>query len=431
FFNKLKTYEVEHEDASVPAVLDWILLSMELGESPLAGDTDWSQNDAVNILTIHSAKGLEFPVVFLVNLVSQRFPTTERREQIPIPDDLIKEVLPEGDYHLEEERRLFYVGMTRARDLLYLTAADYYGEGKREKKISPFVGEALGEETVRQADGKTAREKKQLSLLEWKKTETIPLGPRPARTVEYLSYSQIEAFQLCPLHYKLRHILGIQSAPSPALSFGNSIHLTLKDFYQRKQQGERVNKKLLLELLDKNWLREGYTSKKYEQEMQRRGQKYLEEYFDVAFDAKSTPVVLEQPFTVPIRAGGKQMKIGGKIDRVDALPSGKIEIIDYKTGRVPSKREMDTSLQLSMYAIAATEVATPPFQKKPEDITLSLYYFDVQQKISTTRTQEQLALEKEKIVAIAKEIETSDFRCSGNQLCSNCEYKLFCGIIGV
>ena len=138
FFNKLKTYEVDHEDAGVFAVVDWIDLSMTLGESPAAADIDWSENNAVNILTIHSAKGLEFPVVFLVNLVSQRFPTTERKEQIPIPDALVKEVLPEGDYHEEEERRLFYVGMTRARDFLYFTGAKFYGEGNGEKIITVY-----------------------------------------------------------------------------------------------------------------------------------------------------------------------------------------------------------------------------------------------------------------------------------------------------
>ena len=92
FFNKLKTYEVDHEDASVFAVVDWIDLSMTLGESPLASDVDWTENNAVNIMTIHSAKGLEFAVVFLVNIVSARFPTIERREQIPIPETLIKEI---------------------------------------------------------------------------------------------------------------------------------------------------------------------------------------------------------------------------------------------------------------------------------------------------------------------------------------------------
>ena len=143
FFDKIKSYEVDHEKVGVNQIVDWIELLQELGESPLATDTDWTENDAVNILTIHSSKGLEFPVVFLVNLVAQRFPSTERKEQIPIPEELIKEVLPQGDFHLQEERRLFYVGMTRAKERLFLTAADYYGEGKREKKLSPFIFEAL------------------------------------------------------------------------------------------------------------------------------------------------------------------------------------------------------------------------------------------------------------------------------------------------
>jgi DNA helicase II / ATP-dependent DNA helicase PcrA len=144
-FDKIKTYEIEHPDASVFSFLDYVDLASELGESPLASDSDWTQNDAVNILTVHASKGLEFPVVFLVNLVSQRFPTMERKEQIPIPEDLIKEILPEGDFHIQEERRLFYVGMTRAKEKLFLTAANFYGEGIREKKLSPFIFESLGE----------------------------------------------------------------------------------------------------------------------------------------------------------------------------------------------------------------------------------------------------------------------------------------------
>ncbi len=138
FFNKLKAFESEHEDASVSAVVEYIEMSMELGESPIIAQTDIGIYNAVNLLTVHSAKGLEFPVVFLVNLTRGRFPTYERRETIPIPDDLIKEILPTGDYHQEEERRLFYVGLTRAMDRVYLTASRFYGEGKREQKISPF-----------------------------------------------------------------------------------------------------------------------------------------------------------------------------------------------------------------------------------------------------------------------------------------------------
>lgn len=426
FFSKLKTYETDHIESGVAAVLDWLELSMELGESPLAGDMDWVRNDAVNILTIHSAKGLEFPVVFLVNLVGARFPTNARREQIPIPDALIKEELPQGDYHLQEERRLFYVGMTRARDLLYLTAANYYGEGKREKKLSPFVHEVVGDSL----QVPTPPNSEQIALLDWKSADTKMLtdektAPLP---VTYLSYSQIETFRLCPLHYKLRYLLNIPTPPSASLSFGTSIHNTMRDFYAMHAQGQKVTKEILFDLFGKHWLTAGYESKRYEGEMKKRGERYLDYYIDHEFSAKTKIGALELPFAVPIVDGDRSIKIGGKIDRLDMLPDGRVEIVDYKTGRMPSKREVDTNLQLSMYALAASEIPSAPFGKKPEDILLTLYFFDTNQRISTQRTRDQLLAEKLTILSVAKEIETSEFRCSGNQLCQTCEYKLFCGI---
>lgn len=426
FFSKLKTYEAEHEDATVKTILDWITLSMELGESPLATDTDWAANDAVNILTVHSAKGLEFKVVFIVNLVSQRFPTIEKREQIPIPEELIKEELPEGNYHEQEERRLFYVAMTRARDKLYFTAANYYGEGKREKRISPFIYEALGDEVV---TSKVAiKPDNQLSLLEWHKDKSQEKTEKKLYSLSYVSYSQIDSFRLCPLHYKLHYILNISPPTSPALSFGSSIHNALKDFYQAEKRGEETSKKTLLSLIDKNWIREGYTSKKYETEMIKRGRNYLESYFEKEFDPKIKTLIVEQPFTASIAQGGRVIKIGGKIDRIDDIGNGRIEIIDYKTGRIPSKRQVDTNLQLSIYALAATEINEPPFKRKIEDVILSLYYFDSQQKISTTRTKEQLAQEKQNIWEWINKIETSNFSCSRSVLCQTCEYNMFCGI---
>src|SRR5256886_6639033 len=100
------------------------------------------ETPAVRVLTVHKAKGLEFPVVFLVSLVQDKFPLRGRREALEVPVELIRETLPAGDFHQQEERRLFYVGMTRARRELYLTSARDYG-GARQRKGSPFVLEAL------------------------------------------------------------------------------------------------------------------------------------------------------------------------------------------------------------------------------------------------------------------------------------------------
>jgi DNA helicase-2/ATP-dependent DNA helicase PcrA len=424
FFDKLKTYEVDHENATIPAVVDWLDLAMELGESPLAADSDWTGVNAVNILTVHSAKGLEFSVVFLVNLVGQRFPTIERREQIPIPESLIKEVLPVGDYHQEEERRLFYVGMTRAKERLFLTAADYYGEGKREKKLSPFIFEALGDRAV---SSEQLIDSKQLSFLDYEPSKIVEGSSKaPSLHVDYLSYSQIETFRVCPLHYKLKYIYKVATPPSASQSFGTTMHTVLKGFYDEVIKGTKPSEKLLHKLLEDSWVSEGYSTKTHEKKFFEKGKVYLSGFLKYEFDKKSLPVAMELPFLVPI--GDRSLKIGGKIDRVDRFKDGSIEIIDYKTGAtIPTQKEVDQNLQLSFYALAATTIPTVPLGKKPEEIKLSLYFLDSQEKISTVRTKEDLEKATKEIFKVKEEIEKSDFKCSGHMFCQGtCEYSLFC-----
>jgi len=430
-FDKLKSYEANHEDASVTTVVDYLDLSMELGESPLATDSDWTDINAVNILTVHSAKGLEFPVVFIVNLVGQRFPSMERHEQIPIPEVLIKEVLPVGDYHQEEERRLFYVGMTRAKEKLILTAADYYGEGKREKKLSPFIFESLGDKNI---SGKPSNKQEQLSFLEYKPADAVAQGPMEKIKIDYLSYSQIETFQTCPMHYKLRYIYKVPTPPSPSQSFGTAMHATLKEFYGQFYEAKRRGllklnnlhlEKMIFDLLEKNWIKEGYKSKSHEIEFFKKGKLYLSGFLKNGFNPKVLPVALEQPFTIPI---GNNLKIGGRIDRVDDIGDGIIEIVDYKTGaNIPMQKDVDKNLQLSFYALAATKIPTVPFGKTSDKIKLSLYYLDEQEKISTTRTAKQLEDAATEILKVRDEIEKSDFKCSNHIFCQmGCEFSLFC-----
>lgn len=427
FFDKIKSHETESDRADLYSIVDWVDLMMELGESPQAVELDWKEYNAVNILTVHSSKGLEFPVVFLVNLVVDRFPTRERREKIEIPDELIKEVLPTDDYHLQEERRLFYVGITRTRDLLIMTASNYYGEGKRVRKISPFVYEAIPE--IKESERIEEKETQQLSLIEttegYKIKEERQEKPFPLK-ITSISYSQIQTFNICPLHYKARYILNIPTPPSAVQTFGITIHLVLKELYEALKQGKELGLNDLLTLLKQKWISDGYFSKTHEKEYFSRAQHILKSYYKKHYDPKNIPLDLELPFSFYL---DQDLKVVGKIDRIDKTKGSGIEIIDYKTGQL---KQLSNSyrdpyqFQLGMYALAARRVKHPSLGRKPEDVTLTLFYIESGEKITGQITSRELQTLIQKIKEKVREIEKSDFACSRNVLCANCEYKMLC-----
>ncbi|MCS7092753.1 MAG: PD-(D/E)XK nuclease family protein, partial [Patescibacteria group bacterium] len=323
--------------------------------------------------------------------------------------------------------------ITRAKDKLYFTASDFYGDGIRQKKLSPFIFEALGEDAIeKERDLSRLSKYKSLSIQSFNKiSNSLPKDDQSLIDfrVNYLSYSQIDCFDTCPLHYKLRYIIKLPSPPSAAASFGLSMHDTLKDIYMYAKGGKIVSEKEAIEILRKNWHREGYVSRDHLQETLDAGEKYIINYMKRHFDKNFLPLVLEQPFTVnlPSKKDERLLKIGGKIDRIDQFSDGTIEVIDYKTGsKIPTQKELDNDMQLTFYALACTLISDFVYVKDPEDIILSLYYFDGDKKISTKRTKEQLAEAVDKIYAKRKEIEESDFKCNGNFFCRNCEYKNFC-----
>jgi DNA helicase-2/ATP-dependent DNA helicase PcrA len=392
---------------------------MEMGESPQTDDFDLSSFDAVTILTVHGSKGLEFPVVFLTNLIKGRFPTYEKKEAIPIPQELIKELLPQGDYHLEEERRLFYVGMTRAMDKVYMTASNSYGEGKRERKVSPFIGEAVGEEEVMKHMNVKREEKNQLSIFDFKRPE------EPILTDQFIlknfSFSQLESYKNCGLQYKYQYLLKIPAPAGSAAAFGDTVHKTLQKFYEEYMQNKSLGLDEMLTMYEKLWVPIGYTSASHQERMKKEGKEMLARFYEKFHPPQSSIGSLEKLFKIRI---DNDVFVTGKIDRVDVKENGSIEIIDYKTGKKPNEKELQKSLQLSIYALAATDRGL--YNKPVEQVTLTFYYLQDMDKISMQRTAGDLLQVKQDILSMVTDLRTNKFLPKVGPHCNFCPFRMIC-----
>ncbi len=423
-FDRIKSFESERANSNIYIIVEWFDLMLELGDSPTAAEMDIKDRNAVNILTAHSSKGLEFKIVFMVNLVSDRFPSRERSEKIPLPQGIIKEKLPaEADFHLEEERRLFYVGMTRARERLYFAASDYYGTGKRIKRLSQFIYESLPDIKTEKSDMSSNKHDsliKTLSLYEEK--GNIEEKVKPIK-IKHITYSNLQMFDICPLHYKAKVIFNIPTPKSFVQSFGISLHSTLYYYYKSVQEGKSLNLKDMLQILQREWVNEGYDNQQHEKESYQRAIKALKKYYKSECNPPAKPLALELPFSFNLKNG---IKVSGKIDRIDNNGQNGIEIIDYKTGEDNPKAAESHELQLAIYALAATKINDELLNRKPEAITLTLHFIEAGTKKSMHFTKQDLKRYENELLEKIKEIERSDFKCSKNILCKKCEYKILC-----
>ncbi|MFC1663314.1 ATP-dependent helicase [Patescibacteria group bacterium] len=403
------TFEQNNQDASVQNFVRELSLLIEMGEDPAPAAVEQGP-EAVKIMTVHGAKGLEFDHVFLPQLVDRRFPSTERKEQIAVPDDLVREILLEGDMHLEEERRLMYVAITRARSSLYLSWARDMG-GVRAKKPSRFLHE-LG----LVAEEETKKKQKPLEL-EFQPpaeiTDKKPVLPLPTR----YSFTQLKSFETCPKQYHYAHILKIPTDGNANFSFGRTVHNTMNDFYQKVTATKKPSLKALLDLYDRHWISEWYDSKQHEAERKAAGKEALETFYEANKTSLKKPKLLEKGFTIKI--GGYSLR--GVIDRVDDLGKGEVEIIDYKTGKVPkTDKQVDTD-QLLIYAIAAREV----FEDNPVKVTFNYLEGNVQKSFSFDEAE--FTAMKDKILTMIEAIQKSDFKATPSKfVCGRCDFREIC-----
>jgi len=491
------------DERDLRSFVDYLKLYIEAKGDPGAVDSFRLEErpDAVRLITVHGAKGLEFPYVFVINAVSQRFPVRRRKDTIAFPEKLMKERLPSGDFHMEEERRLFYVAMTRAKELLYLSTIQ-----KPRVKPSVFIDEAmeakddieclhadaslkriektgvypseielrmlekrtsiedeislLGEKNLSDSEafnsfkriadnlkdfiiakaqrdgedpwgafqkaaagiekaleesfGKISKDEiSRLKRLMQRPPERMPLSIQEKLT---LSYSQVDTYKSCPLRYKYRYVFYIPETKSAIARFGLNVHEVLEEFFRALQQGAEPDWKIIEEAYNRKWKSSRFVDKVLENKFREEGLRQLKEFYKKNEKQLKAPLYVEEPFEVDLGPH----KVVGKIDRVDDLGGGDVEVIDFKTGSPKDKKFVQKSLQLSIYALAVPKA----FNSRPR--VLSLYFLESNEKVSTSRSEEELKATEREILEIAEKIQSYSFEPTPGWICQFCDYAWLC-----
>ena len=290
---------------------------IQAGDDPATAELD-PDLDAVAVLTVHKAKGLEFPVVFLPGMVAGRFPSSGRGETLPLPDGLGRGVPATPESALAEERRLCYVAMTRARDELILSHAADYG-GARARRVSPFVLEALDLPAASGVPGAGAAAPGAIERLAAFETQRPPTAQAPVPIDEPLSLSfyQIDDYLTCPLKYKYAHVLRVPLAPHHAIIYGAALHKAVQLFHQRHAKGQVMTEAELEASFTLAWSNEGFVSREHEEARLEAGRAALRRFRTAQLQPDSViPAYVEREFSFQL--GGDRVR--GRWDRVDVVP---------------------------------------------------------------------------------------------------------------
>ncbi len=417
FFDKVRNFSDLSSDDSVYAFATHLDLLQQVGDNPASAEAEM-EDEAVNILTFHKAKGLEFAIVFMVSLIADRFPGRQRKEKMPVPDGLLKEELPRQDSSVQEERRLFYVGMTRAMKLLYLVWAKDYGV-KRQKKVSPFVLEALDlskspEETLRSS-----------SLEEIERY--APQAPKPVRLLKIsekgvlnLSFFQVDDYLTCPLKYRYRHVVRIPVLPHHNLVYGRLMHNMIHYYLKKRMAGKKIAEEEFIKEFHIHWVNEGFLSREHEEMRKKEGEKALRSFYRREETKGGTPLFLEKSF----RWQYDHVKFSGRWDRVDSLGSGAV-IIDFKSTSVKDQKEADRrtrqSLQMDLYALSFEKTQNLPLRET------RLYFLEANIVGHAEKGEKEREKAMDSIRKAEAGIRAQEFSAKPDwHNCNLCEFKTIC-----
>jgi DNA helicase-2/ATP-dependent DNA helicase PcrA len=239
-----------------------------------------------------------------------------------------------------------------------------------------------------------------------------PFIPRRGEGV-VLSASDIDTYRICPLKYKFARVFRIPQEPTLHQRFGILVHQVLERFHAR----EAGSLPELLGLLDAGWRRGGFGDSEEERQLRGKATGALTRYHERFQSEEAKPMWFERQFTFKL---GRHL-LRGRVDRVDQLPGGEYELIDYKTGRPKNPEQLADDVQLSLYAVGARE------SWRLEASRQAYYYLLDDQKVAVRDEGDRGEWVRDVAMEVAEGIQSQGFEPTPSfAACSLCDYRLAC-----
>jgi DNA helicase-2/ATP-dependent DNA helicase PcrA len=299
--------------------------------------------DGVVLLTAHGSKGLEWPVVFLSRCTERRWQGRSSSSfDLQLPDELVPEPSPPGDVAVDEERRLFYVASTRARDRLVYTWSRTYPQPASEESCTPLLTAALsfrGEILSKELPGDST------VAVRASRAAGTPVLQRLS-----IAVSDLGMFRSCPRRYNYQRRWHLPVRTDVRSWYGTMIHEVLRSAATQRMAREVVTPDSVAAMWQVAW-EQSRGPKGRHPELRAHGDEQLRRYVDSPGWTDTNIAGVEEPVSISL----DHADVAGRFDRVDTRFDGIPTVVDYKTGRPKDEGALRADLQLRAYAVGLAQ----------------------------------------------------------------------------
>lgn len=452
FFTQIKNMAYQDKDLTLGKFLDNLSIIKKQGikitlSSPLI------QAKSVTLITAHKAKGLEWPHVYLYRFVDGKWGNPRIRQLIKLPSETLEFTAAEDPQ--KEERRIFYVALTRAKNTLTITSADQYttNYGIQNTFSSAFIKELPPRLTKIIKPNNT--EKTSLKIIKTLITPP-PTDPTLPQEKEYLknlvkdfklSVTALTTFLDCPYKFKLNNLYRLPKTKEVYLSFGTAIHFALEKYHQKFiKTSQKPRQDFLLNQFKKALSREVLTPEDYSTRLE-YGNDVLKAYYDLHYSNLKPAYTTEKYFGYSLSSNCRldDIPLVGKIDRIDILDQSKKEakIIDYKTGKPKTRGEVEGNTKTSTGHLKRQLIFYALLAKLDKNFPLKITQFELDfiegpfrnnksGQMGFTVSEKEIEDLKETIKEVMKKINSLKFpRTKDTSICQRCEFKTHCWPNGI